>query len=532
MREPGPRPRGRVVVQLGVAGVGRLGRAVRHHRGRAVALAHLHAVRVELVVLELERLAQVGALLRGLRRVLRARGDVLAHELGVAGAEDTERGEDRSELLDALVRPQHDLPADRRALGVVAVEQARARRAAQHVGQLPGEVVGVLDRGVGAQPVARGVPVARVARAEHPPFPVPRGVHLVVAPQRRRPDRHVHGVVAHELVHDLDRLGLVHLRRRLVDVVAPDDQPLVPRPHHAHEAQPDAAHVRAGLQHPVQDARPVRDQVREVGLEDDVHRPRDVHLALEGQVDVRGDLAAAAVGADDVPGADDVLVPGDAVAHGDVDAVVVLHERDVLGVEAHAAPPRRRLPDEDRLQVGLRDVQIGLGAGLQVVGLAGGMGEPGADPAQLVAGQAGAEDGLAHLVVRGALRVHVGCDAEVAEDLHRALVRDVRPGGVGRPAVLRDHGVFDAQGRQGERRTGSGRPAADHQHVGGQVRHDVFSRTMSNSTSAHGTVNSRPSGPGPGSRVANSTTRLSLTPKTASRSRYSSPATKMCVINA
>ena len=35
---------------------------------------------------------------------------------------------------------------------------------------------------------------------------------------------------------------------------------------------------RARLQHPVEDARPVRDVLRQVGLEDDVHRARDVHL--------------------------------------------------------------------------------------------------------------------------------------------------------------------------------------------------------------------------------------------------------------
>ena len=53
--------------------------------------------------------------------------------------------------------------------------------------------------------------------------------HLVVAPQRGRADRDRHRVVADQVVDDARRGLVVELGRRLVDVVAPDDQPLVPR---------------------------------------------------------------------------------------------------------------------------------------------------------------------------------------------------------------------------------------------------------------------------------------------------------------
>src|SRR3712207_8863450 len=53
---------------------------------------------------------------------------------------------------------------------------------------------------------------------------------------------------------------------------------------------------------------PVRHEVGEVGLEDDVDAAADAHPALQWQADVLGDGAAPAVGTDDVPGADVVLV--------------------------------------------------------------------------------------------------------------------------------------------------------------------------------------------------------------------------------
>ena len=302
-------------------------------------------MRVELVVLELDRGPQLAPRLRAGRRALLADLHVRPHLLGVGRAEQAERVEDRPELLDRLVRPQHDLPADRRALGVVGVQQRRRRLALQDERELPGQVVGVGDRRVGAQAVARRVPVAGVAHAEHPALDVALGVHLVVAPQRRRAQRDLDRVVAHQVVDDARGHLLVDLGRRLVDVVAPDDQPLVPRPHHAHEPHADAADVRARLHHPVEDARAVGDVLGQVGVEHDVHRPRPVHDALHRQADVLGDLRAPAVGADQVLGADLVALAAQAVVHGHGDAVGVLDVRHVLGVEAHAAappaPPRR-----------------------------------------------------------------------------------------------------------------------------------------------------------------------------------------------
>src|ERR1022692_1811153 len=330
VRQPGPRPGGRVVIQLGIAGVRGLAGAVRHDRSRTVPLAELHAVRVELVVLELQGLTQCLALLEAVAGVAGAGGDPGHHHFRVAGVAQAQRVEDRPELLDALVSAQHDLLAYRRALGIVGIEQLLPCRAAQHVRELPGKVVRVLDGSVGTQPVRRRVPVHGIPDAEDTAGPVPGGVHLVVAPQGRGPDRHRDRVVADKLVDDPLGHLVIDFGRRLADVVAPDDEPLVPRPDPADEAQADPADVGSWLQHPVQDAGPVLDVLREVSVEDDVHAAGDVHLALERQRDVGRDRAAPAVGADDVLGADAELGAGHPVADPHRNAVSVLGQPGVL----------------------------------------------------------------------------------------------------------------------------------------------------------------------------------------------------------
>ena len=158
----------RLVDQLRV--VGERGRvAFAHDHGvRHVALVHLDAVGVELVDLEGDRLAQLLAALLGLRRC-----PPCAPPCWRSSPRDRCESSRPSapkigpnSPIDLLARFD-DLLADRRALGVVAVEQRRRRLPLQHQRQLPGQVEGVLDRGVGAEPVARRMAVDGVAHAEH-----------------------------------------------------------------------------------------------------------------------------------------------------------------------------------------------------------------------------------------------------------------------------------------------------------------------------------------------------------------------------
>jgi hypothetical protein len=91
-------------------------------------------------------------------------------------------------------------------------------------------------------------------------------------------------------------------------------------------------------------------------------------------------------------------------------------------------------------------------------------------------GKAFAEHVLAHQVlVRG---VHVGLGlhfvTEIAKDLHRALVGDVRPRRVREPPVAVDDHVLDAIRRQERRRHGARGPGSDDQNIGFNLCHGLF----------------------------------------------------------
>ena len=469
MRQPGARPRRRVVVQLGVAGERGLGGAIGDDRARPVALSELDPVGVELIVLELQGLAELCALGGRLRGAVGAGAHPLVHLVGIGGVGESQRGEDRPELLDRLVRAQHDLLADRGPLGVEAVEQLRSGRPPQHVGKLPAQVVGVLDRRVRAQAVGRRMAMDRVAHAEHAALAIARCVHLVVAPQRRRADRHRDRVVADQVVDDLDRRLVVELGWGLRDVIPPHDQPLVPRADHSHQSHPDSADVRARLQHPVQDARPVLNLGAQIGVEDDVHRAGHVHLALERQADFAGDDTAPTVGADHVAGVDLVFAASDPVAYGDRHVVGMLLGADVLGVKADARAASGGVADQDRLEQRLGQIAVLRRAGQRVIGLAGGMGAPRSHTPDLVAREAGAEHGVAHQPLGGAVGLDVGLDAQVSEDLDGPLVGDVGARRVRRPRVLGDDDVLDPERGERQGRRAARRPGPDDEYVGGDA---------------------------------------------------------------
>lgn len=205
---------------------------------------------------------------------------------------------------------------------------------------------------------------------------------------------------------------------------------------------------------------------REVGLEDDVHAARLAHLPLHGQRELLRDEAAAAVGADHVPGAYGVFGAAGPVAQGGGHAVRVLFEVDQLGVEPDHGSPPGRVGQEDRLQVGLREVDHPARALGRVLGQALVRGAPGTDAADLVAEERRGEDGVAHQLARCALLQGLLLDSQVAEDLHRALVGDVGAWGVREPPVLGDQVGAYPVGRQQQGRGTAGGAAADDEDVG------------------------------------------------------------------
>ena len=251
-----------------------------------------------------------------------------------------------------------------------------------------------------------------------------------------------------------------------VDVVAPAGDPFGPGADGAEGAHADLAVAGAGGHDPVQDARPVRDVPGQVGVEQGVDGAGAAHVPSIGQAEFLDDRGAGAVGADQVAAADGVLVAGEPVAQGGGDAVVVLDVGQVLGVEHDLGAAGGGVLDQDRFHVGLRDVEQRAGAALQVVADAVLAGAPGAQPGDLVAGEAGGEQGVAHQVPRGGDRGGFVLDAEVAQYLEGALVGDVGAGAVGQPVPLGRYPHPDPVGREGERAAAPVGSGADDKDVG------------------------------------------------------------------
>ena len=250
---------------------------------------------VEFVFLESDRLADGVALLFRLGRGVAASLKIPLHDLRFRAFGHSQRLEDRAELGDGLVGASHDLLGDRGALDRIAVKQRFASGALKHRGQLPCQIEPVLNRGVRPQPVRWRMPVRRIAHDEDPPVLHVGRVHVVDGPSVGRDQLDLQFRVAHELPRHLRGQFFVHLGGGLVYVVAPDNQPFVPRAHHSHQPHADAAHVRAGLHDPVEHAGPMRDIFGQIRAEEYVHGPADAHLAFERKPRVFGDQRIAPV---------------------------------------------------------------------------------------------------------------------------------------------------------------------------------------------------------------------------------------------
>ena len=179
--------------------------------------------------------------------------------------------------------------------------------------------------------------------------------------------------------------------------------------------------------------------------------------------------AATAVGADKVLAADLVLVARTVVADRRPDAVVVLLERDQLVVEADAAGRQLVGPRlHQRLEADLRKVLLAPRArgapGLVLAARAPALELGQAAPVVRVGtGEAGVEGGRRHMLGRRAGRPDRLGNADVVEDLHRALVEHVRLRQVGRLRPRADEHVLDPLLGQQHRRHEAGAAATDDQ---------------------------------------------------------------------
>ena len=428
---------------------------------------------VEFIDLGGNRLADGGALLLGGRGVVAACIHVLLHLHRVDGIEQAERLEDGAEFLDRLVGAGDDLLGHGGALLLVAVQQAGSRLALQHEGKLPCKVEGILDRGVGAKPVRWRMAMRGVAHAEDTAALHRRRIHVVDRPGGDRLDLDRQVRFADQIAHHLGGESRIDLGRRLVDVIAPDDQPFVPRPHHAHQPHADAADIRARLHHPIEYGRTMGDISGQVGLEQDVHRSPDPHPSLEAQAGILGDLGVAAVGADQIFRADRQLPARQPVAAGGGDPVLILAVAQIFGRHARLRAARTGGLEQERLHEGLWQVVHVRRRRELVLGAAERMHAPAFHAADLLSGQRGAEDVFAHQFLVGGEEIgfvlHIA--AEIAQHLHGALVGDMGARRIGQPAIAVDRHVLDAVAGQQRCAGRTGRAGSDDENVSFDVSH-------------------------------------------------------------
>src|SRR5580698_407349 len=212
VRDAGAGTGGRLVVQLGVARRdfrGGVRAAVVDDGIALIAVPELDAMGVELVVAQLDRLAQrVPALVPGRPWLVQGVEGFPARFGGLARLVP-ESGLDRGAFLQAGDGALDALRPDRLSFRRVAVKQGVARPPGQHESQLPAKVVRVRDGHVEPQAVGRRVPVNRVAHTEHAPRRIGRRDLRAYLPYGHAEDLGI-DVLAHEGAYPLRQLAGTH----------------------------------------------------------------------------------------------------------------------------------------------------------------------------------------------------------------------------------------------------------------------------------------------------------------------------------
>ncbi len=455
------------LVHADVVGRRGCGAAVGHDGGGLVAVAVLDVELAELHRLRAHR-AQHARAVPGVLGPAAPHPAQSLHVLlrGVVRG-DPERRADFEVVDRVLQRALAVTLIGRPPLGLVGVEQLRRRVAAENHGQLPAQILRVVDRAGQAQPAGGRMAVRRVPEQEHAAGPERGGQHrldrpaldLVDFPRRVRNAQRLAGV-------GLDlRVGLgPGIASRVVQV----DNPLLRLGSPQLGAHRDHHHQDAGLrgEDPADQHVRIRRPLREVsgyvqgrGLRDHPEPfVRDTHQARD---------PPPAVGPDQVLGAHHVTAAGGVVADRGPYALVVLLQVGQLMAEAD--PPRRELFGprlQQRLEADLRQVQLTPRARRPPALVRPG-GAPALQPRQAApvigagTGETRVESRRRHLPGwRAALRDRAG-DAHIVEHLHGPLVQDMGLGQVRGLRARADQQMPDPLTRQ-QHGSGQARAAAAH----------------------------------------------------------------------
>ncbi len=255
---------------------------------------------VELVVAQLDRLVQrIPALVAGWAGLVQ-RVECFPACFGRLCRLVPEGSLDRGPFLQAGDGALDTLRPDGLSFRGVAVQQGGARPPGQDQSQLPAEVVRVRDGHVEPEAVGRGVPVNRVAHAEHASGGIGGRDLRPYLPSGDPEDLGV-DVGAHEGADPpVQVVGAERVQRYVLRVVHEGQDELGERLVADQRAESERGQ-RPRHHVPGQDSGPVRQVPGQVGSEPDVRRPGQIVGSFDHQPGLAEDPAAGAVRADHVP---------------------------------------------------------------------------------------------------------------------------------------------------------------------------------------------------------------------------------------
>ncbi len=273
--------------------------------------------------------------------------------------------------------------------------------------------------------VGGGVTVHRVAHAEHVARRVAGGDLRAYLPAGQTENLGVDVLADHGAdplqqvffgqLREHRVVGVEHERQHELGVALVTDQ----------GAQPQRRQ-RSGHHVPAQHSRAVLEKPGQVGPKPDVGGPAQIIGPVNGQTDLGQYQAAGAIGSDHVARPHLTGVSGGAVADHAGDAVGVLVQFDELGLKLDVGAGFTGGGQQHRFEHRLRAVGHRLRAGKEVLGGSVRPAAPGLRPRHLGIGQRRVPEIIGHRRLRNRHLMELLTDPQSPENLHRALIDDVR----------------------------------------------------------------------------------------------------------
>lgn len=179
----------------------------------------------------------------------------------------------------------------------------------EDIRNLPSQIEGVLNAGVGSKTVRRRMAMDSISQAENISLGILLTINMVDIPLTHIQNLNLDRLITDDLHYPLHPLLT---RRQWVRRVAlhrkHDEHPFVPRPDHPREPDPRKIWVlNVMLVTPVKTALSMGHEFAEIGFDEDIPREAAPRVLLERQVKLANNLTTSAIRTEQIPASDYVL---------------------------------------------------------------------------------------------------------------------------------------------------------------------------------------------------------------------------------